>query len=237
VRIHTYFSRQRYFEKRYRKYIAKIKRFKKGGSLLDVGCNVGLFLKVAREEGYSVKGVELNQACAAYARDTFNFEIYSTPLESATLEDESFDVVTLFDVLEHVPDIHVLMSIITKILKKDGLLVVQSPNIHSLMAKLTGSKWSWLTPSDHLYHFSIQSLTMLLRSHSFDPKRITTWEPAKDFSDNLITTYIPIAIVRRMLLLLNRITRVFTIPVFLVQRLWWRRQQGALIEVYAKKEQ
>jgi hypothetical protein len=66
LRIHTYFSRQRYLEKRYRKYIAKIEHFKNGGSLLDVGCNVGLFLKVAREEGFSVKGVELNKASPIY---------------------------------------------------------------------------------------------------------------------------------------------------------------------------
>jgi len=236
-RVQTYLSRRRYFEKRYRKYLSNIKLFKQAERLLDVGCNIGLFLNVAREEGFSVTGVEVNRACAEYARNAFHLEIFSDYLEQIPFDDHGFDVITLFDVLEHVPDIHAFLASIERVLKPGGLLVVQSPNIRSLMATLTRGKWSWLSPPDHLYHFSPDSLTMLLRSHGFNVKKLRTWEPAKDFSDNLITANISNPMLRRFLLMGNALTRLFTLPVIMTQGLWWRQQRGALLELYAVKRQ
>ena len=235
-RIQTYLSRRSYFEKRYRRNITNIKRFKHEGKLLDVGCNIGLFLNVAREEGFSVMGVELNKGCAQYGINNFKLDIRSDYLENISFADASIDVVTLFDVLEHVPNIHDFLSEVRRILKKDGLLVIQSPNIQSLMAKLTRSNWNWLTPPDHLYHFTPTTLGLLLKQHGFDIRLLKTWEPAEEFSNNLISTFIKMnAFLGKVFSLMNRITKFLTITVLLTQKLWWRKQQGGLIELYAVK--
>jgi SAM-dependent methyltransferase len=236
-RIRTYRSRRAYFEKRYRRYISNIKRYQERGQLLDVGCNIGLFLNVARQEGFTVTGVEVNRSCADYGKKEFDLEIYSDLLQNVSFNNGSFDIITLFDVLEHVSDIHALLMTVNKLLKTGGLLVVQSPNIRSVMAQLTGSKWSWLSPPDHLYHFSVESLTMLLRLHGFEPGQITTWEPAKDFTENLIAAKITYPLLRAFLLNINVVTRCFTLPIAIAQRFWWRLQRGGLIEIYAQKSE
>jgi SAM-dependent methyltransferase len=234
-RIHAYLSRKSYFEKRYRNNITIIKRFKREGKLLDVGCNIGLFLNVAREESYSVMGVELNKGCAQYGINNFKLDIRADYLENIALASESIDIVTLFDVLEHIPDIHRFLSEIRRILKRGGLLVIQSPNIQSYMARLTRSQWFWLTPPDHLYHFTPATLDILLKEHGFDIKLLNTWEPAQDFSDNLLLAYISSSFIRKVLLGMNQRIHLFAFPVLIIQKLWWHMQRGGLIELYALK--
>jgi 2-polyprenyl-3-methyl-5-hydroxy-6-metoxy-1,4-benzoquinol methylase len=234
-RIKTYFARNNYFRKRYRRYLANMKLYQHGGRLLDIGCNLGFFLNVAREEGFSVAGVELNRDCAEYARNIFHIEVFSDLLERVALPSHGFDVVTLFDVLEHVPDIQTFLAEVGRILKPGGLLVVQSPNIRSVMATLTKGNWVWLSLPDHIYHFSPGSLSRFIESHGFTIKKLRTWEPAKDFADNLITAHISHPMIRRLMLTGNDLTRFLLLPAWLFQRLWWQRQRGALIEVYAIK--
>lgn len=235
-RIKAYLSRKSYFEKRYRGNVADIKRFKHEGRLLDVGCNIGLFLSVARDEGFSVTGAELNRECAEFGVRNFKLDIRSESLENIAFAGESFDVVTLFDVLEHVPDIHGLLAEARRILKKDGLLVVQSPNIRSLMARLTRSNWVWLTPPDHLYHFAPATLNRLLKEHGFDVRLLKSWEPAEEFSNNLLSNlFRQNSMYGKMSVKLNRLVHYATIPVLLTQKLWWRKQMGGLIELFAVK--
>lgn len=234
-RIKTYLYFKNYYERRYLKYIDNIKMTKKNGTLLDVGCNIGLFLKVARDEGFQVTGIELNQGCADYGRRCFGLDIHSDYLEKNCFSAGSFDVVTLFDVLEHVPDLHGFLREIKRVLKPGGLLVVQSPNLESLMAELTGSRWSWLTPPDHLYHFTSGSLAKLLYDSGFTVKDSRTWEPAREFSVNILSANKSKSIIVKLLFGLNRVTHLVTFFVLIVQRLWWHKLRGGLLEVYAAK--
>ena len=236
-RIQTYMSRQDYFERRYKKYVANIKQVITDGCLLDVGCNIGLFMKVAREAGYAVKGVELNENCAAYGRKEFHLDIYSKYLEDIAFPDETFDVITLFDILEHIPDIGSFVDELKRILKRNGLVVIQSPNFSSLMAELTKSDWHWLTPPDHLYHFTPETLVRFLESRGFGIKEIKTWEPAEEFSNNLIATFRIGGFIGAASRTLLRITGIVFAPTLLLQKIWWRKGKGGLVEVYAIKAQ
>ena len=101
-RVQIYMTRQNYFENRYKRYLRHIKKIKTNGYLLDVGCSVGLFMKVAQQAGYVVMGLEINDDCAQYGREKFHLNIDSKHLKEIASPDETFDVVTLFDVLEHV---------------------------------------------------------------------------------------------------------------------------------------
>jgi 2-polyprenyl-3-methyl-5-hydroxy-6-metoxy-1,4-benzoquinol methylase len=234
-RIKAYLSRVDYFKKRYRRYLTNINRFQEGGTLLDIGCNIGLFLTVAREAGFSVVGVELNRACAEYARNTFKIEVFSDVVEKVGFPSNGFDVVTLFDVLEHVPDIETFLAEVRRILKPGGLLVVQSPNLHSLMASLTKGEWVWLSPPDHIYHFTPSSLSRLLESNGFAVRKLRTWEPAREFADNVIVARVAHPFTRRFLLAANDLTRAPALPLAILRRIWRGSRRGALVEVYAAR--
>lgn len=234
-RIQIYLSRQDYFKKRYEGYIKNIKATKKDGKLLDIGCNIGLFMKVAQQAGFDVKGVELNAGCALYGKEKFHLDIDSKYLEDIAFPDETFDVITLFDVLEHIPDMNGFIDELRRVLKKDGLVVIQAPNLNSLMTKLTKSEWCWLSPPDHLYHFTPDSMTRFLQAHGFRIKKIKTWEPAGDFSNNIIAVCPINGPVGKALQKLLRRTRIVFVLTLLLQKIWWQKKKGGLIEVYAIK--
>ncbi len=234
-RINTYLSRGKYFKNRYHRQLRDIHFFKSGGKLLDIGCNIGLFLNEARIAGFDTTGVELNHECAEYARGHFDLKVHSDYLNKIDFEAASFDVVTLYDVLEHIPDLHGILSDIRNILTPNGLLVVQSPNLDSLMAELTKSTWSWLSPPDHLFHFTPSSLCSLIENSGYSILRVNTWEPADAFCDDVILARLGNSLPAKIARKLIRLTGLALVPVTLIQKTWWRRQKGALVEVYAAK--
>lgn len=124
------------------------------GYLLDVGCATGVFLNAMRERGWQVKGVEPGVFAANYARQQFQLDIFTGLLEEAAFPSASFDVVTLWDVLEHVADPKATLQEIGRILKPNGLLIASVPNPNSVEAWLFGSYWvGWERPR-HLHLIS-----------------------------------------------------------------------------------
>ena len=234
-RIQAYLPRQRYFERRYRRCIAALKHFRAEGRLLDVGCNIGLFLKVARDQGYDVTGVELNRECAEFGTRYFGVPIRSEYLEDAASELGQFDVITLFDVLEHIPDMGAFIGSVKEVLKEEGVLVVQLPNLGSLMASMAGSRWGWLTPPDHVYHFTPGALRLFLEGNGFEVVMLRTWEPAKEFTGNLLTSFCPPGRIAKALFKVIKKLKLLMIPVLCLQHVWWRQERGGLIEAYAVK--
>lgn len=233
-RAAVYSSRAREFEERYRGYLARIKGLQPTGALLDVGCNIGVFLSAAREEGFSVTGVEMNASCASYGREKYNLDIRGSSLQAAGFPGGAFDVVTLFDVLEHVPDPRGFLAEVNRVLKSGGLLVIQSPNLDSFMAALLKEKWNWLTPPDHLYHFTPRAMQSLLGQQGFIVRELRTWEPASDFSGNIFSGFHADGFAARSFRKLLWLAGSVLIP--LLQRFWWKAKKGGLIEVYAVKK-
>jgi SAM-dependent methyltransferase len=137
------------------------------GSLLDVGCSYGFFLNVARRHGWSVKGVEMGSRPSEYARTKYGLDVFEGSLQQADFADSSFDVVTLFHVIEHFRNPLDLLSTIGRILKKGGSLVILTPNIESLHSQILGKAWTWLSPPDHLFYFSRRSIGLALRKCGF----------------------------------------------------------------------
>jgi SAM-dependent methyltransferase len=180
-----------------------------------------------------VEGIEFNMESAAFGSKHFKLLIHNRSLEEINFPDHTFDVITMYDVLEHIPDLHEILNAVRRILKPNGILVVQSPNIDSLMARLTGSAWNWLTPPDHLYHFTPSTMRRLLADQGFNVIECTTWEPAKEFSSNLIAAWHERGYIPKVLKSLLRDLRIVWFPTLLFQRYWWRRGQGGLIELTA----
>jgi 2-polyprenyl-3-methyl-5-hydroxy-6-metoxy-1,4-benzoquinol methylase len=107
-------------------------------SLLDVGCGPGVFLTLAREAGFNVTGIELNAALADRARTRAKVEVLTGDLMSAQLGDRKFDVITLLDLIEHVPDPVGLLVRCREILNPGGQVVIYTPNHRGLIVRIAG---------------------------------------------------------------------------------------------------
>jgi SAM-dependent methyltransferase len=124
-----------------------------GRRLLDIGCAGGAFPVTARHLGFAPVGVEPSRWMADYGRRTYGLDIRDGILEAGMFPPESFDVVTLWDVIEHVPQPHELLTLAHDLLKPRGLLLVNYPDVGSFAARLLGSRWPfWL--SVHLFYYT-----------------------------------------------------------------------------------
>ncbi len=137
------------------------------GKLLDVGCATGLFLNEIRRYGWEVAGVELSDYAAEYARQTFQLPVLTGPLEQANFPSHAFDVVTLWDVFEHVIDPKATLTEVHRVLKPDGLLALSLPNPLAFEAALFGANWvGWDRPR-HLHLFTPDVLQKYLKDAGF----------------------------------------------------------------------
>jgi len=137
------------------------------GTLLDVGCGVGLLLDVARRRGYRVSGVEISPYAADIARRRYRLDVNTGALQEAKYEDGAFDVVIMNHVLEHLADPPAVLSEIRRTMKPGGALAVGVPNFASIFRRALRSRWPSLLPEQHLWHFSPSTLKKLLAKSGF----------------------------------------------------------------------
>ena len=116
------------------------------GRLLDVGCGHGLLLDEARRRGYDVVGLELSRAAARHAREKLGLDVREVPLEEFASW-ESFDVVVLADVIEHLEDPVEAVERCARLLRADGALCVVTPDPSSVTARMAGSRWWGYLPA------------------------------------------------------------------------------------------
>ena len=158
------------FERR----ILEIQRLKsKPGRLLDVGCGSGGFMAFARDCGWSVVGVDPNEAAAEHARANLGLEVVNGTLEELPPSTGLFDMVTFWDVLEHAPDPMGLIKIAQSRLAEGGLIGITVSNISSLAAWVGGTGWYALRDV-HLTFFTPETLRKMVTLAGFDVIRIET---------------------------------------------------------------
>jgi len=148
-----------------RRRMTLLRRFApRGGRLLDVGCGTGAFLSVANSE-YACSGVDVSAEAVAVVRHDLGIEAQSGDLRSLQMPRNHFDVITLFDVIEHVPEPDQLLVEVQHLLTPDGVCVMTTGDTDSLICRLTGRWWHLMTPPEHLTYFSRQGLLrMALRT-------------------------------------------------------------------------
>jgi SAM-dependent methyltransferase len=137
------------------------------GRLLDYGCAVGLFVKVARDAGWNAKGYERSEWAARYGRDTFGLDIRQGDGRDGLPFEDPFDVVTLWDVLEHLEQPRRVLDHVAGLLAPHGLLALNTVNSSSVAARMAGKRWRHLRPPHHLQYFSRGSLRRLLEDCGF----------------------------------------------------------------------
>ena len=135
------------------------------GSLLDVGCGTGEFLAGMKSAGWNVQGLEPDEGARAQASDITG-TIIGEPEELFSLE-ESYDVISMWHVLEHVHRLHEYLDQYQKLLTKDGVLLIAVPNYTSTDASHYQEHWAAYDVPRHLYHFSPASIDSLMKQHGF----------------------------------------------------------------------
>jgi len=137
------------------------------GKLLDVGCYTGVFMKLAAAKGWTVTGVELSVWAAAIARQAGYGPVHSLTLEAAGLELASFDVITLWDVIEHLSHPAAMLKHVHGLLKPGGIVAISTHLVDSFAARLLGSRYPFFMDM-HLVHFSRPTLNRMLSECGFE---------------------------------------------------------------------
>ncbi|MCP4417858.1 MAG: class I SAM-dependent methyltransferase [Chloroflexi bacterium] len=137
-----------------------------GRSLLDIGAYIGVFVETATQAGWDACGVEPSEWAASMAQRQGLQVIHGTQ-DAVELVGKQFDVVTMWDVIEHVADPSGEIGKAYQLLKPGGWLVVHTMDIDSLMAKLMKSRWPWLMDM-HIHYFSQKTLRNMLEKNGFE---------------------------------------------------------------------
>lgn len=169
--------------------LERIEREIRVGSLLDVGSGRGRFLAVALQRGWDAAGLDVSPAAAAMARGESGARVFEGELTGPRPPELGpVDVVTLWDVLEHLGNPVAALGAALDWLKPGGLLVVQTQNVNSITASWMGSRWEQYVEF-HLYHFSSSTLRCALERSGFEQIRIEDVArfPVSDAHDHLPT--------------------------------------------------
>lgn len=135
---------------------------RRDGLLLDIGCATGKFLEVAKDAGWEVQGVEISSYAVGVARSK-GLPVYHGSLENAPFSPSSFDVITAFDLLEHLVDLRSFLNQVRRLLAPMGVFYTLAPNADSWRSFRDGNNWiGYISSLEHIYYFSSQGLRRIL---------------------------------------------------------------------------
>jgi 2-polyprenyl-3-methyl-5-hydroxy-6-metoxy-1,4-benzoquinol methylase len=146
-----------------------------GGRLLDVGCATGDFMARMRRYGpWELTGLERDERAASVARRQYGLEVYTGHLGEVELAQGRFDVVTMWDVIEHLPRPGASLQRIGEWLRPGGRLIIRTPDADSPYARAFGRYWAGLDAPRHLVVFGRSTLMRLLTENGFEIERVWT---------------------------------------------------------------
>jgi 2-polyprenyl-3-methyl-5-hydroxy-6-metoxy-1,4-benzoquinol methylase len=151
-----------------------IARHKQGGAILDIGCSSGGFLRAMKGGAWKLHGIEWEASTAEKAKAATGAEIFVGEALDAPFADESFDVITGFDLVEHVYHPRQFLAKVQQWLKPGGIVYLGIPNIDSWEARMLGTYWYGLELPRHLSHFSPKSLRHVMASLGFEEVSLIT---------------------------------------------------------------
>lgn len=146
--------------------------FNNSPKLLDVGCGMGLFLFKARNAGFNVQGLELSKYASEFAGN-YGIPVINSSIDETNFDNESFDAITMREVIEHLPDPFKTMKKTFDILKPNGVLFITTGNYDCPERKLKGKNWNYFMPEGHLTIFSHATMKNFLTKVGFRKILIT----------------------------------------------------------------
>ncbi|HEY2329869.1 MAG TPA: class I SAM-dependent methyltransferase [Verrucomicrobiae bacterium] len=169
---------EKMYSLRARRVLAKVKN--KNARVLDIGCGRGLLLRAFQQNGCDVLGTEFSDDACRFAREKLNIPVRVGLLHDLNFPDQSFDVVTMWHVLEHVSDPRPTLAEVSRILRPGGVFMVGVPNFGSLEARLTKAGWFHLDMPRHLSHHTRGSLERSLKNAGLQPAWASYLAPEYD---------------------------------------------------------
>jgi len=161
----------------YRRRLKVVRRhFEQPGRVLDVGCASGYFLSVMQEKGWQVTGLEPSDAIRPHAARLLGEEnVQAGLLGEVELKPGSFDLITMWDVIEHIPDPVAAVKEVRKLLAPGGKFLIETQNIDSRAAKVLGKRWQHFKHAEHIYHFNPKTLGEILERAGFVVLENSPW--------------------------------------------------------------
>lgn len=156
-----YITKEKSKRKRAKRIVKNILRYKTAGNFLDIGCSAGFILNEARSQGFETYGIDLSPLGVGYAKDILKLRVNEKDLENSKFPEKFFDVITLYNLIEHIPNPLKLLKEIARVSKKGALIEIWTPNIGHWRAKLSGERWENIFP-EHLYYFTVKTLQEML---------------------------------------------------------------------------
>lgn len=152
-------------------YCRLLARLVPGGRLLDIGCATGFFLEAASQR-WDVTGVELSDFAAEYAKREFGHKVLTGDIADVGLPDASFDIVTMWNTVEHMANPRQAISHVARVASPNALVVLTTGNVGGPLARRDLANWNLMTPPEHLYFFDPGTITRLLEDAGLTVRRI-----------------------------------------------------------------
>ena len=146
------------------KKLQLLSKYYKTGKVLDIGCGTGEFLNVCKQAKWYTTGIEPSPDARNMAIKNYNLNILEES-EIKNLPSESFDVITMWHVLEHVPKLNERIEDLKRLIKPNGIIIIAVPNCNSLDAKIYKENWAAYDVPRHLYHFIPKDIELLFKKH------------------------------------------------------------------------
>jgi 2-polyprenyl-3-methyl-5-hydroxy-6-metoxy-1,4-benzoquinol methylase len=153
-------------EQHYLRRIKLIKKYKRHGRLFDLGVGWGHFLSSVVKAGYDGSGIEIGEELYKYAKHDLGLNVSKENIFDIHPQKE-YDIITMWDVLEHIKDADIVIDKCSKMLKADGFIFIQVPQIDSSIARIFKDKWHHIT-SSHINYFSKSTIATLLHKYGIE---------------------------------------------------------------------
>lgn len=164
--VREYLKEARLYKEYFNTIIKIIQKYKKPQSLLDIGCGVGIFLQQVKEIGWNALGIDMSRAAVTYAR-SHGLDVRLGKIEEVTFNPRSFDVITLFQTIEHIEDPLKILKKAYSLLRKGGMLMLTTPSEESVLARMLGKFWFGYRNIEHSFFYNSQSLTAMQKNVGF----------------------------------------------------------------------
>lgn len=155
--------------KTFSRRLKRLECYVKPGISLDVGCAAGFYMAQAHERGWQVQGLDVSHFAVGYVSERFGYDVRQGSLLELDYPSNCYDLITMWDVIEHVPDPKAYMEKIADLLKPGGVFALATPDVDSLPARLTGKRWvGYKLSEEHVYYFSLRTLKRMLNDAGLD---------------------------------------------------------------------
>ena len=150
------------------------KNYKKGGLVIDFGCALGHFCEVAKDRNWDVIGSDINIYAAQFVKNKYDIKTFVCDIANPPLRNNIADLICLYDLIEHTTNPKEALKAIKRVIKKDGILHIVTPDSNSISAKILGPYWFHYKPKEHLFYFNKKNLADLMTDSGFKILKINS---------------------------------------------------------------